>query len=420
MDKSVIHRLAIAVALLALPASSGAQLALPPLAGVGGGVVGGVVDRMGAIAGSGLAPVTGVVRSAASLAQERVERLAQFVAQNRAVVELDLDRAPARRGELLLLDPDPATISAAQGSGYTVIEQGQIDGLDVAFARLEVPKERSLAQGEKALRRLIPGKTISADPLHFASGSSDRASIVAGSGAGQSSVPLQRGGSVGVIDGGMPAGGAVAAQAGFATGAPKASGHAQAIRSLLLGAGVTRIYAADVYGTDPAGGSAFAIARALGWMAQNRVPVVSISLVGPANPLLERAVASAQARGMVVVAAVGNDGPAAPPAYPASYGGVIAVTGVDKNGRVLFEAGRAVHVDYAAPGADVSAIGLDGRRQRLRGTSFAAPLAASRIAANRSLGASAAAAIARTNAEAIANGARSGRGIVCGGCRAGL
>ncbi|WP_373289620.1 hypothetical protein [Sphingopyxis bauzanensis] len=32
---------------------------------------------------------------------------------------------------------------------------------------------------------------------------------------------------------------------------------------------------------------------------------------------------------MLIVAAVGNDGPAAPPAYPACYRGVLAVTGVD-------------------------------------------------------------------------------------------
>jgi hypothetical protein len=46
---------------------------------------------------------------------------------------------------------------------------------------------------------------------------------------------------------------------------------------------------------------------------------------------------------MIVAAAVGNDGAAAPPAFPASYNGVLAVTGVDGHGRVLFEAGgRAI------------------------------------------------------------------------------
>ena len=48
---------------------------------------------------------------------------------------------------------------------------------------------------------------------------------------------------------------------------------------------------ADVYGSDPAGGNALALARALGWMAIQRVPVVAISLVGPPNLLVARAIA---------------------------------------------------------------------------------------------------------------------------------
>ncbi len=43
----------------------------------------------------------------------------------------------------------------------------------------------------------------------------------------------------------------------------------------------------------------------------------------------------------MIVAAVGNDGPSARPAYPASYPGVLAVTGVDGRNRALIEAGRA-------------------------------------------------------------------------------
>jgi subtilisin family serine protease len=140
------------------------------------------------------------------------------------------------------------------------------------------------------------------------------------------------------------------------------------------------VLAADVYGTDPAGGNASAIARALGWLAQRGVAVTTISLVGPDNRLLAIAVARAQQRGMLIVAAVGNDGPAAPPAYPASYRGVFAVTGVDTKGRALPEAGRALHVDFAAPGDAVLAATGVASTDRLRGTSFAAPLVAGRLA----------------------------------------
>ena len=155
-------------------------------------------------------------------------------------------------------------------------------------------------------------------------------------------------------------------------------------------------------------------------MVGNGVPVVSISLVGPANPLLARAIAAVQHRGVIVTAAVGNDGAAAPPAYPASYGGVVAVTGVDARGRVLFEAGRASHLDYAAPGADITAIGLDGKPGQLRGTSFAAPLAASRIAALGRPGDTMAARLARADAEAVSRSGRVGRGVLCEACRKGI
>jgi subtilisin family serine protease len=164
--------------------------------------------------------------------------------------------------------------------------------------------------------------------------------------------------------------------------------HATAVASLMVGAaGPFRgaatgagLYVADVYGTTPAGGSAEAIARGLGWLAQNKVTVINISLVGPRNRLLEQAVAALNARNVVVVAAVGNDGPAAPPLYPAAYPGVLAVTAVNGRRQVLPEAGRGPHVDFAAPGADMAAAGARGGYLAVRGTSFAAPLVAGLIA----------------------------------------
>ncbi|WP_418368984.1 S8 family serine peptidase [Tsuneonella dongtanensis] len=187
--------------------------------------------------------------------------------------------------------------------------------------------------------------------------------------------------------------------------------------SLLHRAGVRTVAVADVYGRDPAGGSASALARGLGWLVSGGAKVVSMSIVGPDNPLLARAIASARSKGVVIVAAVGNDGPAAPPAFPASYPGVIAVTGVDGRNRALIEAGRALKLDYAAPGADIVGSDAKGRIVKLRGTSFAAPLAAARIAAViegdwR----------AKADAEAVDLGRKGpdpvyGRGLLCGNCR---
>jgi subtilisin family serine protease len=168
---------------------------------------------------------------------------------------------------------------------------------------------------------------------------------------------------------------------------------------------------ADIYGADPAGGNALALVRALAWLAGQRVRVVAMSLAGPANALVQRAVAAAQARGMYIVAAVGNDGRAAPPAYPASYPGVIAVTGIDGRGRVLIEAGRALHLDYAAPAADMAAAGGRGLIA-VRGTTYAVPFVAGRLA--RHIGSRNP--LAALDAEAR-RGRGVGRGVICADCR---
>lgn len=383
-----------------------AQLGVP---NVGGGL-GGAVERLRGTLDDAAGVVQRPLQDLGALADLRLDRLTQFVRRNREFVAMDANGAPARAHELLLLDPDPAALTLAQGAGYRLMEQGDLGGLGVGFARLETPAGQSLPDATRALQKLLPQKTVTADQIHFPSG---RASTGAAAPA-PNALPV--GGAVGVIDGGVKPGPRLSAQAGFATGAPRPNDHAQSIASLLAGAGVAKLYAADVYGADPAGGNALAIAKALGWMASQRVGVVSISLVGPSNPLLARAVAAAQAKGMFVVAAVGNDGAASPLSYPASYKDVVAVTGVDGKGRVLFEAGRASHLDYAAPGADMSAIGLDGRAHTLRGTSFAAPLVAARLAAYQGKGAP----LAALDREAVARGGRTGRGIVCNLCRKGI
>src|SRR5256885_14606011 len=86
------------------------------------------------------------------------------------------------------------------------------------------------------------------------------------------------------------------------------------------------------------------------------------------------------ARGHLVVAAVGNDGPAAPPLYPAAWPGVVGVTAVDARQQVLVEALRGAQVKFAAPGADMAAAGPRQGDALVRGTSFASPIVAGLLA----------------------------------------
>jgi len=319
------------------------------------------------------------------LVEVRLDRITALVRGNRDSIELDERGEPAVRGVLIASGVDAAMIARAGEAGFALIDRERIDGLDLDIARFRVPDGRSLARARKQLAKLLPGAEVDADNLYFASGPGGAlpgVALAAAQGGGKA--------GVGLIDGGVAAHPSVAGrveQRGFAKGAPSASRHGTAVASLLVGSGAVqgaapgqRLLAADVYGTDPAGGNASAIARALGWLAQNSVAVTTISLVGPDNRLLSAAISRAQQRGMLIVAAVGNDGPAAPPAYPASYKGVFAVTGVDAKGRALPEAGRALHIDFAAPGDAVLAATGSASTDRLRGTSFAAPLVAGRLA----------------------------------------
>ena len=99
---------------------------------------------------------------------------------------------------------------------------------------------------------------------------------------------------------------------------------------------------------------------------------------------------------------------------------VIAVTGVDGRNRALIEAGRALHLDYAAPGADFVATNAAGRWVRVRGTSYAAPLVAARAAAAIAKGGGEV--VTTLDHEAVDLGRKGpdatyGRGLLCGSCR---
>lgn len=394
---------------LLLAASAAAAQLLPALPQVGG-VTDSVLGAVKPLTDTALAVPE---RGASLLAAARLDRITDLVRAHPDQIALDPAGFPARAHEIVATDPDDALVSAAAAKGFRLIERSET--LGVGFARFETPRGMSLKTAIRALGTLGAAQ-VSADQLHFESGAVD-------AGGSGSALTSGNGPAIGMIDSGVADG--TILQRGFAAGAPRASDHGTGIASLITGRGQVRgaapgarVIAADVYGSDPAGGSATAIVKALGWLVGERVSVVTISLVGPANPLLARVVTAAQARGVVIVAAVGNDGPAAPPAYPASYPGVIAVTAVDRRGRVLIEAGRATHLDYAAPGADMLASNARGGASPVRGTSFAAPLVAGMIAlaypdadpARRGP------ALAAVDARAERRGKAYGRGLLCGAC----
>jgi len=353
---------------------------------------------------------------ASTLLELRRLRLSKLIGEYPRELEADGQGQPVRRGVLVIADPDTASLQRAVGAGFRIVaEQGE-PTLGIRIVTLSVPRGMSARAGLKRLRSVAPA--LDADYDHVFEPAGGALASVAGTLA--TAAAGSSGPRIGIIDGGVAShpslAGASIEQNGFA-GKPQPTGHGTAVASLLVGSegpfrGAARgasVLVADVYGGSRAAGSASSIVRALGWLAAERSQVINISLVGPQNRLVQRAVDAVRRRGIQIVAAVGNDGPAAPPQYPASYPGVVAVTGVDAGGRALPEAGRAAHLDFAAPGADMAAA-LPGRGYaKVRGTSFAAPLAAARLALAGS--------VQRLVGEARPGRGRVGRGIVCRDCR---
>jgi hypothetical protein len=365
--------------------------------------------------------VAGAVSAdAGSLLDQRRLRQREIIRRNSRILEPGPGGAPVRRGEIVATDLSPEDLAAARAAGFSVIRTETAEGAGLAIVVLAPPKGRSLGQALAALRSLAPSASFDFNAIYEPAGGPLRPGGAAAPSRPFPAVPP--GVVIGVVDGGAAAHPALQhariEQRGFA-GAIAATGHGTAVVSLLVGdapgfegaAKDAQVLVADVYGGSVANGSAEALANAIGWLLARHARVINVSLVGPENRLVEAAVRAARAQGVLVVAAVGNDGPAAPPAYPAAYDGVVAVTGVDAHDRALPEAGRARRLDFAAPGADMAAALPGGGYAAVRGTSFAAPLVSARLAAYADDAADRLAAEARPGHGAV------GRGVVCGDCR---
>ncbi len=340
-----------------------------------------------------LPDVPGIARDAVPAVERRLAdvrklKLRDLLRTNRQTLEADPAGAPIVRHEVIAIAPTDAALAAARATGFAVGEREELDGLDSTLVTLRAPEGVSTRRALDRLRALDPAGVYDFNHIYSESGvATDAPWRGAKQGAGGGGAVR-----VGLIDGGVnarhPALAGEQVETRAFAGAAVTTLHGTAVASLLVGRSGAfhgaspgaRLYAADVYGGLPTGGSASAIARAFSWMARERVAVVNVSLVGPPNRALESVVASMVSRGFLVVAAVGNDGAAAPPLYPASYPGVVGVTGVNARGRALVEAARGEQVDFAAPGADMVAADNAAAMAPVRGTSFAAPIVAGLLA----------------------------------------
>lgn len=308
--------------------------------------------------------------------------------------EHDADGFPVRRGELVAIDLAPATLAAAQARGFRVIETQHLASLARDVVRLATPQGVTSLEARGQLLAIDPQAVV--DLVHYYG-----LNLTAGShgrrvrGPQTAATAPARALSIGMIDTSVTRHAALAGvtlvpwNAGALAGAPVE--HGTAVASILAHEGGTRIFSANIF-RGPAGRpftSADVIAAALEWMIAQHVPVVNMSLAGPRNAILDRLIRDALAGGHQVVAAAGNGGPTAPPAYPAAVPGVIAVTAVDKDLRIYRYANHGRYIAVAARGVGVVAARSSGGYAEFNGTSFATPHVAGWIARCRAGGSSA-------------------------------
>jgi minor extracellular protease Epr len=176
-----------------------------------------------------------------------------------------------------------------------------------------------------------------------------------------------------------------------AAGLGQPTGHGTAVAGLLVGVldgAPARLPDATLYNASvfysrneyAQGATMMHLVTGLNWLAEQDVSVINMSLTGPDNRVLATAIGRIAARGTVVVAAAGNEGPAAPALYPAAYKDVIASTAVDNRGQVYRWANRGEHIDFAGPGVSVNTTRGTGEFGHETGTSMAAPAITAHVA----------------------------------------
>jgi type VII secretion-associated serine protease mycosin len=117
------------------------------------------------------------------------------------------------------------------------------------------------------------------------------------------------------------------------------------------------------------------VADGIRYAADSGARVINLSLSGYGDfPAIRDAVTYAQARDVLVVAAVGNRADQGPvPSFPASYDGVLGVGSINIEGVRAQGSQVGPYVDLVAPGQDVVAASRVAGHHYWAGTSFAAP-----------------------------------------------
>jgi hypothetical protein len=301
--------------------------------------------------------------------------------------------------------------------GFVVLDEQRLGSLGLTLTRLRVPRQMTAPAARTLLASRYPDVLVDLNAVYRPQGQLvlpppdypakligwGRAPAACGEGvriglldtAVDAETPSLRGAHL-VQHSFLPAGATVAStEHGTAIASILVGQHAGGGSGLLPGA---ELAVAGAFGADADGNpiaDVMALIGGLDWLLESQAAVINMSFAGDANAVVALALRQVTGGRAVVVAAAGNSGPTAPPAFPASEPGVIGVTAVDHRSQPYAAANRGDGVDFAAPGVRVWTPAPSPPGSYHTGTSFAAPFVTAAVAARLAHGMAA-------DAEAIA------------------
>ncbi len=298
-----------------------------------------------------------------------------------------------RRGEILGVGLTAAENGALAGAGFRPVAAYDLSALGQTVTRMRVPLGLGSEEALAAAEAIAPNAVFELNHLYSSEGTacdpdacwpSDLVGFAPLAADACTAAP-----PVAIVDTTVnrwhPAlvGARIVARSFVDGGAePAPAGHGTAIAALLVGRpGEARplipggeLLVAESFGREEKGdrADALTVLRGLDWAVASGAKIVGLSLAGAANRVLEQGIAAA-ARQATIVAAGGNGGPNAAPAYPAAYPDVIAVAAVDARQRPYRRGTRGAYIDLSAPGVKIRSADANGGTTAWTGTSFSVP-----------------------------------------------
>lgn len=287
-------------------------------------------------------------------------------------------------------------IALAVGRGAVVLRQERLGSIGVAMTVLDLGRKVPADELRRRFQSEGIALSLSRNSTYgMAEGPRVYASAMVGLEAASPcflSQPVAIGLLDGPVDAGAPAlqGVAITSHSVLEEGdEPATADHATALAGLIASPGASTAPAGVAPGARIMSVVAFArsegrnmarmdrIASALDWLAMRGVNIVNLSLSGPRNDTLAYVLGAFSERGMIMIAATGNEGGEV--AYPASDPNVLAISAVDARERPYARANMGADLDFVAPGVDIL-VDEGGRLAYRSGTSYAAAIATGLVA----------------------------------------